>query len=263
MANPGYPMQPMGPGGMPPGGMGPNGMGPGMGGPPSQQMNRPPMRQGTSKAVPVVVSAGLAVGVFCGLLFGLGTGDPVAAAPSTGTNKVDKVSTDTTDTTTGETKIDQSVVGIAAKSQAANEAAAKAEAAAGSGSAQVAMTGSGSAAPTVPAVPVHPKLTVELSPASVAATATITVDGKPVTGSAYEVDLAGAPKKEVSVVVKAKDYKDIEQKVTVDGDVTLKLELLKRTSRPSVGAYTPPKTGGTSTTTKKTGKKKPDNQIDI
>src|ERR1051325_6820998 len=35
---------------------------------------RPPVRQGTSRMVPVVVSAGLAVGVFCGLLFGLGTG---------------------------------------------------------------------------------------------------------------------------------------------------------------------------------------------
>src|SRR5437764_12153583 len=39
-----------------------------------------PARPGTSKAVPVVVSAGLAVGVFCGLLFGLGTGDTASAS---------------------------------------------------------------------------------------------------------------------------------------------------------------------------------------
>ncbi|HEY0987522.1 MAG TPA: hypothetical protein VGD80_10745, partial [Kofleriaceae bacterium] len=55
-----------------------------MGGPPMGQMGmmpRPPMRQGTSKIVPVVVSAGLAVGVFCGLLFGLGTGSRSDAAP--------------------------------------------------------------------------------------------------------------------------------------------------------------------------------------
>jgi hypothetical protein len=53
---------------------------------------RRPIRRGTSKAVPVVVSAGLAVGVFCGLLFGLGTGkDDAIAAPSKGNNvKADK-----------------------------------------------------------------------------------------------------------------------------------------------------------------------------
>ena len=39
-----------------------------------------PVRRGTSKAVPVVMSAGLAVGVFCGLLFGLGTGNEGALA---------------------------------------------------------------------------------------------------------------------------------------------------------------------------------------
>src|SRR5690242_5178719 len=64
MANPGYPMQP-----------------PMMGGPPPMRPSAPmPQRRGTSKAVPVVVSAGLAVGVFCGLLFGLGTGKHDAQA---------------------------------------------------------------------------------------------------------------------------------------------------------------------------------------
>ena len=77
MANPGgYPMQPMG-----------NPMG--HGGPP--QGARTAMvsgqKQGTPKAVPVIVSAGLAVGVFCGLLFGLGTGTEVKAAGSTGEKK--------------------------------------------------------------------------------------------------------------------------------------------------------------------------------
>jgi hypothetical protein len=50
-----------------------------MGGPP-MGMPPPVRRGGVSKAVPVVVSAGLAVGVFCGLLFGIGTGKKDAIA---------------------------------------------------------------------------------------------------------------------------------------------------------------------------------------
>ncbi|HEX7699849.1 MAG TPA: hypothetical protein VF403_03980, partial [Kofleriaceae bacterium] len=72
MATPGYPQMQQNPM-----------MGGGMHG----QMPPRPMKRGVSKAVPVVVSAGLAVGVFCGLLFGLGTGDPIAAAaPAKGNN---------------------------------------------------------------------------------------------------------------------------------------------------------------------------------
>src|SRR5687768_3934095 len=84
MANPGYPPGPM----QPPMGGPPMG-GPPMGGPP--QMQPPPraqvVRKGTSKAVPIVVSAGLAIGTFCGLLFGLGTGaEDAIAEPSKGDN---------------------------------------------------------------------------------------------------------------------------------------------------------------------------------
>src|SRR6476620_8117833 len=71
MATPGDPMGQM-----------PMGGGPQMGG--AAPMPRP-MRRGTSKAVPVVVSAGLAIGVFCGLLFGVGTGkDEAHASPAKG-----------------------------------------------------------------------------------------------------------------------------------------------------------------------------------
>ena len=73
MANPGYP----------------NPMNPMMGGPAPMRPPMPmpmPARHGTSKVVPVVVSAGLAVGVFCGLLFGLGTGKAKASTPSSGSN---------------------------------------------------------------------------------------------------------------------------------------------------------------------------------
>src|SRR4051794_5877643 len=75
--------------GMQPQGMQPQGMQP-QGAPPQSapmMAQRPQvMRRGTSRAVPIVVSAGLAIGTFCGLLFGLGTGGDVIAAPSKGTN---------------------------------------------------------------------------------------------------------------------------------------------------------------------------------
>src|ERR1043165_9167347 len=88
MANQGpYPMGPQNMGGPP---MGQGGMGhmghPGHMGQMGQMGPRPPMRQGTSKVVPVVVSAGLAVGVFCGLLFGVGTGKHSEAAPEKASN---------------------------------------------------------------------------------------------------------------------------------------------------------------------------------
>src|ERR1700748_1464613 len=58
-----------------------------MGGPMAPMMPPRPQKRGVSRAVPVVVSAGLAVGVFCGLLFGLGTGDQTAQAePAKGNN---------------------------------------------------------------------------------------------------------------------------------------------------------------------------------
>src|SRR3954463_11571578 len=96
MATPGYPQM----GQMPPG----------MGGPPMGPMGATPgprpMRRGTSRAVPVVVSAGLAVGVFCGLLFGVGTGKKDAVASPAKGNNVKAHADDTTPTTpvTGETQ---------------------------------------------------------------------------------------------------------------------------------------------------------------
>src|SRR5262245_62755761 len=63
-----------------------------------------PMRQVTAKVVPVVVSAGLAIGVFCGLLFGLGTGKSATADPQKVSNGVkandDSKLPDTSTTTT-------------------------------------------------------------------------------------------------------------------------------------------------------------------
>lgn len=151
--------------------------GPPMGGPP---MGPPPMgppptaqvvRRGTSKAVPIVVSAGLAVGVFCGLLFGLGVETTASATTSTTTTttvakKDDKsgfnvapaqanpsannpVVTKTTPavTNTGSGSAAAETGSGSAAAGSGSGSAAPAAAGTGSGSAAPAGTGSGSAAP--------------------------------------------------------------------------------------------------------------------
>lgn len=265
MANPGFPQQPM----QPP-----------MGGAPQGAVPPPkPVKQGTSKMVPIVVSAGLAVGTFCGLLFGLGTGEPAQAdsSSSSSSSSTDEKKDDTKPTQTAKAEPAKP-----AKTEPAKTEPAKTEPAAGSGSgsAQPAKTepaagsgaGSGSAAaktepagagsgagsgsaqpakadPTKVAEPAvkKPKLTIELTPESVVSSAKITVDGKAVDGKTFEVDLGKATKKEVKIVVRASGYKTYEQKVEVDSDLAVKIELVKRpassggSSRPSGGNTTPPK----------------------
>ncbi len=251
------------------------------------QMQQPPRgpnvtRSGTSRAVPVVVSAGLAVGVFCGLLFGVGIPE-TTAGPSTGNNvKAAAVDTPPTPTPSASTASKPTTTATPTKpatpatgttvgsGSAATTASAgtttgsagtttgSAGATAGSGSAATAGAkpaagaGSGSAAPTVAATPAlkKVKLIVEVKPDTVAATAKITVDSKDITGGTMELEIPGDGKKEVKVVVKASGYKTVEQKVEIEGDVTVKVELIKR-SGGGGGGGTPsrPPTGG--------GKKKP------
>ncbi len=246
-----------------------------------QQMQQPPRgpnvaKSGTSRAVPVVISAGLAVGVFCGLLFGVGIPEDANAGPSTG-NNAKPAETDTTPTPTPTassstaTKPPPPVAatkpatpttapatgsGSAATTASAGTTTGSAGTTAGSGSAATTgakpVAGAGSATPTVAAAPVlkKVKLIVEVKPDTVAATAKITVDKQDITGGTMELEIPGDGKKEVKVVVKATGYKTVEQKVEVEGDVTVKVELIKRSGGGS-GGGTPsrPPTGG--------GKKKP------
>lgn len=255
MANPNYPQAPMGghPGHNP------------MGHPSQPQMQPPPranvVRRGTSRAVPVVVSAGLAIGVFCGLLFGIGVPEKATAAPSTGNNVKAPDPSETTPTAvvTPPPKKDPTPTASSTTPTVAagtgSGSATPAVAGTGSGSAATAAgTGSGSAAtPTIakaePAA-VKAKLTVELKPETIASTAKITVDGVDVTNGAFELDLGTAKKKEVKVVVKASGYKDVEQKVEIEGDTTVKIELVKRATGGGGGLRRPPPPGGS-------GKKKP------
>ena len=159
--NPGYPQMGQGQGQM--GQMGQMGhmghMGPPMGGMP------PPMRRGTSKAVPVVVSAGLAVGVFCGLLFGLGTEQSEASnEPAKGNN----VKADTGSDSTAAPEGLGATAALPAPGSGAGSAVGSGSAttnpavAAGSGAGSAAAgsgagSGAGSAVPTITSI----KLTIE------------------------------------------------------------------------------------------------------
>ena len=253
--------------------------------PPQQQAAPKPVKRGTSKIVPVVVSAGLAVGTFCGLLFGVGTGEVADASPSSSDTTKDEKKDDTTpnpsasakptetkpaETKPAETKPAATVATTAPAAGSAAPAAGSATTpaatttpAAGSAATPAAATtttaAAGSAAttppaggttaaakPTVAAVEPavkKPKLTVEVTPASVAATAKITVDGKALEGNALEIDLGKDAKKEVKIVVKASGYKTVEQKVDIDSDVAVKIELIKRPSAPAGGTTRPTGTG--------------------
>ncbi len=276
MANPGFPQQPMQ---QPPMSGAPQGAVP---------APKPVKKGGTSKMVPIVVSAGLAVGTFCGLLFGVGLGEANTSSSSSSSSssepakdepkkdeakptqvaKAEPAKTEPAKTEPAKTEPAKTEPasgsgsaapakaetaagsGSAAKTEPAKTEPAKTEPAAGSGSAAPAKTepakagtGSGSATPakTEPvkvADVKKPKLTIELTPA--VAGAKVTVDGKPVDGATYEVDLGKATKKEVKIVVKANGYKTAEQKVEVDSDLAVKIELVKRPVVPSGGGTKPP-----------------------
>ncbi len=213
MVNPGYPMQPN----------------PMMGGPqPPMQMPpmQRPMRRGTSKAVPVVVSAGLAVGVFCGLLFGLGTGkDDAHAGPAKGDNL--KHTTADEGTTPGAAPAGTgATAALPAPPKQGSGAGSAVVAAAGSGSAAAA--GAGSA--TVPSVTVH-KLTVKIGPDDTAAQAAkIVVDGKTITGNTVELPLDS---KSVKVSITAPGYHSEDKTIDIAGDeTTFQIDLRKRGGGP-------------------------------
>jgi hypothetical protein len=236
MANPGYPMQPMGPGGPPMGPMGPGGpMGMRPSGPMPGQM--PQMRRGTPKAVPVIVSAGLAVGVFCGLLFGLGTGDEAKADTKpkdkqfVGTKIDGTEEASTTGGPTGPTPpksvTDNQMVTGTMKEPKTGSAAPTAGSAAGS-----------AATVTVPVPTIKMvKLAIIVKPDAVK-DAKITVDGTEVAGGAITLPLGDQTKKDVTIAIKAPGYKDLEQKLEVDeGEMKVEYQLVKKSS--SSGSTTP------------------------
>ncbi len=231
MANPGYPMQPQmgGPMGNP------------MGGPPQQpqQMRPPPqMRRGAPKAVPVLVSAGLAIGVFCGLLFGVGTGEVEAKGGTPEEKKFVGTKIEGAD----ESASTAGGVGPAPPKSVSDGALVtgkvKEPPKVAIGSAGSAGSATGSAATVVPTVKIS-KVTFTLKPDTVK-DAKITVDGVDVTNNTIEIALGDKPKKEVTVVVKAAGFKDFEQKLEVDeGEMKVEYPLAK--ARSSSGGVSSPK----------------------
>ena len=219
-------------------------MGPPMG---NQNSGPPGVRRGTSKAVPVVMSAGLAIGVFCGLLFGVGVDkdgtEASAATTTTTTTNPKKADADVPDPFKPERKDVKvpTLAPIPVKPADGKPADAKPD----SGSPQVAGTGSGGKTVT-PIIPtkVVGTLKVEVLPDAAAKIAKISIDGKDIEGLSYELDMtdlakAAKPdpkdpnkdlKKEVKVTVKASGYIDRTSKVEIvaERDTTLKLDLIKR-----------------------------------
>nr|MBP6632959.1 PEGA domain-containing protein [Kofleriaceae bacterium] len=190
-------------------------------------------RQGTSKAVPVVVSAGLAVGVFVGLLFGVGTGkaedgdEPVASAGSGSGSGSDQ--------------------GTAAAGDPANLDRLRSG---GAPDARVVDAG-------IDAVPAVDAATLDAAPTVVTATLTfdvvpadavVTIDGVAVSGGTSAVELA-AGKKVIKLVAKADGYRSYEKTLTVAGDETIAIKLPRRSGGSSGGG----KSGGGKTGGGKTG----------
>lgn len=202
-----------------------------MGGPGMPQMGRP-MKRGTSKAVPIVVSAGLAVGVFCGLLFGVGKkSEAVAAAPSKGTNVKPEE----------EPKPDPHAApaglgATAAKPVTPPTAATTPPPAAGSAAAKPAVAAAGSAAPTVPADKMT-KLSVVIKTDGAAKDAKLFIDGKEIEGLTTEIP---SDKKSVKVEVKSNGYHSYEKKLDLTpGELTLEIEMGKKPSGGTPGVKPP------------------------
>jgi hypothetical protein len=231
MATPGYPQ--MGQPGM--------GMG-GIGNMPPMQPPRPP-RRGTSRAVPVVVSAGLAVGVFCGLLFGLGTGDKAEAKPSTGNNL--KHETEGQVDPNGLPVGTGATVGKQGVDKIANGSAGSGSAGGGIGSATIAMAGAGSGSAAGSAAPKTMKLTIDIDPDTAASVAVIKIDGKAITGKSTDVP---PDTKQVHVQITADGYHSVDENLDVAGtggdehDVKIKMNKRAATS----GGTSSPGFGGAS-----------------
>jgi hypothetical protein len=196
-----------------------------------------PIRRGTSKAVPIVVSAGLAVGVFCGLLFGVGKkSEAVAAAPSKGTNVKPPAEEPKPDKGAAPAGLGASTpppTTPTAPTAPTVPATGSATAAAGS-----AAPAQGSAAPAVAKKEVT-KLIVVVKTEAAAKDAKLIIDGQPAEGLTTEIPV---DKKTVKVEVKSSGFRSYEKKLDLTpGELTLEIEMAKRPTGPATQPVRPPK----------------------
>lgn len=179
---------------------------------------------GTSKIVPVVVSAGLAVGVFAGLLFGVGTGEVSAssgrrAGSGTGTGEV-AVFDVGTEEYEGADKIAAAAADAGPVTPPVTPDGGVPATTPDGGTVAGDGSGSGSAVPAIKLAHVTFTVTPAGTPAK------ITVDGKLVEGE-VEIDIsAGA--KTVEVVAKASGFRDFKKKISIAKDETQTIDLIKR-----------------------------------
>lgn len=213
-----------------------------MGGPPMGSMGRQ-VRRGTSKAIPVVVSAGLAVGVFCGLLFGVGTGKSNAAPSSSKGNNVSMHTAEMTTTPVTPAEPQNKIVPtdkVQVNGMGSNVIVNGAAAGSGAGSAK--NSGAGSAAIAAGSAAVAPrtaKLTIKIEPEAAAAIARIQIDGKDIAGNTIDLPLE---KKSVKISVTSSGYHQLDKTVDILGDeTTVELPMTKRSGAGSPGF------GGTDT----------------
>jgi hypothetical protein len=158
-----------------------------------------PRRRGTPKIVPVVMAAGLAVGTFCGLLFGVGTGGGATAAGNDG-------------------------AGAAIAIDAGTVAAAAVDAAPPPPPVDAAVAIVADAA-AEPAVAVKVVLTFKVVPA---VPVEITVDGEKVVGMTHELTVEDGART-VKIVAKARGFRTHEKEFAVTKDMVVAIALKKRT----------------------------------
>lgn len=211
-----------------------------------------PPRRGTPKIVPVVVSAGLAVGVFCGLLFGLGTGKAADARPGSSDdalalairNAVEDARTERTAPPPPPPPPPIVIDAAPAAVGSAGSGSAGSGSGTGSGSAPLDATrlgegsGAGSAAPPVLAPPPEkptPAITkATLTFRATPATAAISVDKQAVSGGSLVVDLTGG-KRKVRVEASASGYRSYDKTFDVTGDQAIEIRMTKRVKKPGGG----------------------------
>jgi hypothetical protein len=156
-------------------------------------------RRGTSRALPIMVAAGLAVGVCGGLVLVLGTGESDAASKKP---VVPAVSDETKDKGT-------------------------------SGDEQVAVVTPDAAVPPPPPdaapEPRTRKVTIrfDVEPAE----AEVSVDGKAITDGTYTIELEREETRTVAIEAKASGYKTFKSEHTIAGNDEIPVKLEKRSSR--------------------------------